>query len=111
VRAWPVRAFISACWNGQIDAAKFLLVRGADINARPYKGRTALIYAAWSGHLGMVRWLVEDGADLTVQDEQFGGDALGFAHHNGRAEIEAYLAAALAPRQDGGDATVTTPVI
>jgi hypothetical protein len=61
---------------GALDAARLLLDRGADVNARAtvndagVGGQTAIFHAATQFHddgLPMVQWLVEHGADLTVR--------------------------------------------
>lgn len=62
-------AFISAARNGRTNVAEFLLKRGVDVNAAPYRGITPLHHAIWTGQLEMVRFLVERGADLNATDE------------------------------------------
>ena len=61
---------------GQLDAARLLLERGADVNARAtldaagVGGQTAIFHPAtqfWDEGLPMVRLLVEHGADLAVR--------------------------------------------
>jgi hypothetical protein len=61
---------------GALDAARLLLDRGADVNARAtvndagVGGQTAIFHAATQfgdDGLPMVQWLVEHGADLTVR--------------------------------------------
>src|SRR6266542_2924361 len=59
-------AFIYACMYNHIEAAKYLLEKGADINAIPpgfdYAG-TGLHYAALRGHRAMIDVLLEQGAN------------------------------------------------
>jgi ankyrin repeat protein len=87
-------AFIYACMHNQIEAAKFLLEKGADINAIPtgfdYAG-TGLHYAALNGHRGMVDFLLERGADPTIKDTKVGSMASGWAEHGGHPELGDYL--------------------
>ena len=66
---------------GALDAARLLLDRGADVNARAtvndagVGGQTAIFHAATQfadDGLPMVQWLVEHGADLTVRANNSG---------------------------------------
>lgn len=43
---------------------KYLIDRGADVNAHVMGDETPLIRAAWSGHLEVVKYLVKKGADV-----------------------------------------------
>ena len=76
-------AFVLACRNGHTDAARFLLDRGADVDARGFFGATGLHWAAHNGHADTVRFLLEAGADTTLRDAQFDSDALGWAREGG----------------------------
>ena len=51
-----------------IDAARFCLEVGNEINAVSKTGETALHGAAWFGLDGLARVLVEQGADMTIKD-------------------------------------------
>lgn len=54
--------------NGNVDAAKALLARGATVNpGDAWRGQTPLMWAAAQGHAAMVRVLVEAGADLNAR--------------------------------------------
>jgi len=87
-------AFVYACMQNHIDAAKFLLQRGADINSIPpgfhYQG-TALHNAAVHGHRRMVEWLIENGADRDAKDGERGGSAATWAAYGGHLELKDYL--------------------
>lgn len=48
----------------QTVACKALIDRGADVNSRNYKGRTALFHA----NAGVIKLLLENGADIHTQD-------------------------------------------
>jgi ankyrin repeat protein len=59
-------------WNERdsLEAVKFLVGLGADVNATNASGQTALHGAAYMGGNSVVRFLVERGANLDVQDAQ-----------------------------------------
>lgn len=87
-------AFVYACMHSQIDAAKLLLNKGAQIDAIPggfdYSG-TALHYAALNGHQTMVQFLCEQGADPRIKDTKVAGTPAGWAEYGGHPEIKSYL--------------------
>ena len=85
-------AFVLACRNGHTDAARFLLDRGADVDARGFFGATALHWAAINGHAETVRFLLEQGADPALRDGEFDADALGWAREGGHEPVVALLA-------------------
>jgi ankyrin repeat protein len=84
-------AFVYACMNNQIDAAKLLLQKGAEIDAIPpgfdYSG-TALHNAAVRGHRAMVDFLVEQGANVSVKDTKVHSTPAGWADYGGHQEIK-----------------------
>jgi ankyrin repeat protein len=87
-------AFVYACMQGHIEAAKLLLQKGAQINVIPggfdYAG-TGLHYAALNGHRPMVEFLIERGADIHIKDTKVGATPAGWADHGGHAEIRDHL--------------------
>lgn len=87
-------AFVYACMHNQVDAAKFLLGQGAQINAIPpgfdYSG-TGLHYAALNGHRSMVDFLIERGADVNTKDTKVSSTPAGWADHGGHKELSQYL--------------------
>ena len=87
-------AFVYACMHNQIDAARLLLEKGAQVNAIPpgfdYSG-TGLHYAALTGHRALVEFLIEQGADVKVKDTKVGSTAAGWADYGGYPELKAYL--------------------
>ena len=85
-------AFVLACRNGHTDAARFLLDRGANVDARGFFGATGLHWAAHYGHADTVRFLLDAGADTTLHDTQFDSDALGWAHEGGHESAITLLA-------------------
>jgi ankyrin repeat protein len=64
-------ALVWACKSGRVEVLGLLLVRGARIDADPYRG-TPLLWAAFCGRLDAVGWLLEHGADVN-QRATFGG--------------------------------------
>lgn len=95
------RALALAAVNGQAGCVRLALEAGADPNQMNPPGchahSTPLHQAVNRGHLDSVRTLIEAGADPSIKDRMFSGDALGWARHMGRGEIEAYLLNAAEP--------------
>ncbi len=60
---------LSAIKNGDIDRAKNLIEKGADVNAKDELGRTALVYAEVHGYTELVKLLREKGADVNAMDK------------------------------------------
>jgi ankyrin repeat protein len=87
-------AFVYACMHNQIDAAAYLLERGAAINAIPagfdYAG-TGLHYAAYRGHRAMVEFLLQRGADPKVKDAKVHSTPASWAEHAGFTELKTLL--------------------
>src|SRR5262245_44538488 len=87
-------AFVYACMHNQLDAAKLLLKKGAQIDEIPggfdYAG-TGLHYAALNGHRAMVEFLLERGADPSIKDPKVGSTAAGWAEYGNQTEIAQYL--------------------
>ena len=68
-----------AASNGHVEAARYLITRGAATNKRyGLPLRCALHDAALKGHLPMVRFLVESGADINLRNKH-GRTALYYA--------------------------------
>jgi ankyrin repeat protein len=87
-------ALVYACMHGHLEAATFLLERGAQLNVIPggfdYSG-TALHYAAFNGHRAMVDFLLERGADVNMKDTKIGQTPASWADHSGKTEIRDLL--------------------
>jgi ankyrin repeat protein len=67
-----------ACWKGNLDAARLLLERGAEVDSLRsggHYGTTPLHAAAHGNHRDIVRLLLEHGASAAAKDEE-GQDAL-----------------------------------
>lgn len=78
-----------AAYHRHIAAVRWLLERGADVNQRATfhgleTGRcTALHLAAQTDDAELVSLLLSRGADRTIRDENYNGDAAGWARHVG----------------------------
>lgn len=75
-------ALVYASHVGATDAVRWLLDHGADINAKPSPGLTALHFAVSAGRKDTVDLLVERGADMSIKDTQHGSTALQWAKHH-----------------------------
>ncbi len=85
-------ALAAACRHGQVEAASFLLDRGADINAQPGKSGTALHEAIFANRIDVARLLLQHGASLDVEHAVYAATPLDFASYNGRrAMVEMLL--------------------
>jgi hypothetical protein len=59
-----------AAGEGRLDAVRYLLDQGADVNARDERGRSALTEAAFYGNAAIIKELIFRGADLNaISDE------------------------------------------
>ena len=72
---------------GSLEIAKTSLGQGANVNARGYRGRTALMIASECGHFEIVTMLLNHGADVNLQSEDNGWTALVFASLFGHLDI------------------------
>ena len=87
-------ALAYACMHGHVDAAAFLLDRGAELNTIPggfdFSG-TALHYAASNGHRAMVNFLLARGADASIIDTKLGHTAAAWAEYAEHPDIRDLL--------------------
>ena len=66
IQTTPLHA---ACQNGHVDAVKFLLDKGCDIDCVDEGGRTPLFSAALAGKSDIVEMLICSGADINHKDD------------------------------------------
>ena len=75
-----------ASQQGNIDLAKMLIMRGADVNDKSKYGLTPLHIASIAGHVEVVELLIENGANVNGEDAS-GKTPLDRASMNGHIEI------------------------
>jgi len=84
-------ALMFAANEGQAEATRLLIEKGADVNARRKDGHTPLVAAvAGGGKLEVIKVLVENGADCNAAGA-FGVSALRMAELGGQTEVVEYL--------------------
>ncbi|HYL98888.1 MAG TPA: ankyrin repeat domain-containing protein, partial [Blastocatellia bacterium] len=97
-------SLVYACTNNQIEAAEFLLKKGADVNSIPpgfdYNG-TPLHNAALNGHKEIVDLLLAHGADPAIKDNKISQTAARWAANGGHSELAAYLKRRAAEHRPG----------
>ena len=84
------KAFMEACWNGQLTKVRGLVRAGLDLNLqdihvlpfareKPFHDSrlTGLMYAALRGHADVVKFLISKEADVSVQS-RLHNTALGY---------------------------------
>ncbi len=64
-----------ACFSGNLELVRLLLINGVDINAADLKGRTPLMWACYQGNLEIARFLVANHASKSAVS-LFGTNAL-----------------------------------
>ena len=60
---------VAAARMGKLDIVEYLVLQNADINARGYKKRTALMSAIKGKHVEVAKYLIAQKADLKLKDE------------------------------------------
>lgn len=88
---------IYAAARNQIEVARLLVTRGADVDASSDSGTTALMMAAREGHLRMVLLLLELGADARLTNDQ-NQSALTLAQGRGHDDVVSVLRRIGAPK-------------
>lgn len=82
-------ALLHASWKGHLDAVRWLVAQGAQLN-RQGKAWSALHYAAFAGHEAVVRYLLTQGAEVNALSPN-GSTPLMMAAREGQAEIATAL--------------------
>lgn len=76
-----------AARTGDATAARELIAKGADVNAKFRYGQTPIFKAAERGNTEVVKVLLEKGADVNVRDTFYGATALTWAADKGHFEV------------------------
>mgnify|MGYP000075278328 CR=1 FL=1 len=79
-----------AVWEGREDIAKYLISKGADVNAKDKEGKTALMLAIWRERLNLVKLLIQNKADTGIKNVE-GLAAKDIAELTGNGEIIDFL--------------------
>jgi ankyrin repeat protein len=79
-----------AAWHGKLKSAKYLLLRGANVNAKQVKGGIPLHRAALNGQVDMVDLLLKAGADINCLDK-LNRSPIYCAQKNKHKEVEKLL--------------------
>ncbi|KAH8727996.1 ankyrin repeat-containing domain protein [Phaeosphaeriaceae sp. PMI808] len=83
----PASALYYASFGGLVNAVKYLLSQGADVNAQGGYYGNALHAASDKGHEKIVELLVKAGANVNAQGGPYSGNALHAASHGGHEKI------------------------
>ncbi|MBN8223307.1 MAG: ankyrin repeat domain-containing protein [Xanthomonadales bacterium] len=107
-RAWDANGF-TPLHNANIEVARLLLARGADIEAREHQFLgTPLLTQAAMGRADMVEFLLDHGANVDAQTNQ-GGTALSTAQTAGHTDVcDVIIAHVAAKRQRALDVVAAT---
>ena len=73
--------------EGQLEIAKYLIQKGADVNVLDEDNLTPLHHAVEVGHLDMIKLLIEHGADLDIKGSNDEWTALHEASQHTRLDI------------------------
>ena len=77
-------ALILAAKNGNLEKVRYLVKKGADINA---ENNESLRWSAINGHLEVVKYLIKKGADINAENNY----ALKWSSYYGHLEVVKYL--------------------
>jgi uncharacterized protein len=86
-------ALVRAAERGDVEAIRDLLERGAEVDVRDARGRTAVTAAALAGRRDAVRALIAAGADVDLQDAERNNPLLVCGENGDVAMLRLVLAA------------------
>ena len=89
---WDVTILSTQREIGALDCVKYLVEKGANVDAKNERGYTALIFSAQHGRLDCLQHLVEEGAHINRKDKE-GYTALMLAILERRRDCVKYLIA------------------
>ncbi len=78
---------LRAVYNGNVEAARLLAQRGADVNASDVLAMTPVMLAVMNGYKDLVELFLSKGADLGVVDSRTGKTMLHFAAARGTSAV------------------------
>lgn len=86
---------IMACFNENIELAKYLIANGADINATNHKGTTVFMYAKTpiqtkQNDTAFLAYLLDQGANINALDNK-GKSVLDYVSENGYSVLADWL--------------------
>jgi len=91
-----------AAGEGRLDAVRYLLDQGADVNVRDERGRSALTEAAFYGNAAIIKELIFRGVDLNaISDEGTALDIAVQTNHLAAVELLKHYGAKRACELDG----------
>lgn len=61
---------VYACMIGNLNAVKFLVEKGVNINGRGSRGWPPIVYAMGFEHIDIVKYLISKGADVNITTQQ-----------------------------------------
>ncbi len=98
-------ALVTAALLGDLEAAETLIKRGASVNTKDERGRTALMVAIEEGWAGTAwtEFLISSGAEPNLLDAD-GDSALDLARFHRRSDVADVLLASGARGKDGPSA-------
>ena len=80
------RALIAAAWRNDVAAARDLIARGADVNAKDHTQQSAYLIATSDGYTELLRLTLAHGADVNATDS-YNGTGLIRAADRGHVEV------------------------
>ncbi|MGL5028760.1 MAG: ankyrin repeat domain-containing protein [Wolbachia pipientis] len=78
-----------AAKKGNLYLTAYILIEGADLNAQDECSWTPLYYAVYSGNIDVVRFLIDQGADYNITDNE--GTPVYYAFQYGHVRIVKYF--------------------
>ena len=85
------QALVEAATLGDLEIVASLLDLGVNIDTSVHAGATAIHNAAHEGHRELSEYLIQRGADPRLRDDIWGGNACGWAHAGGHAELANWI--------------------
>ena len=73
--AMVIPALLKASYKGRLEIVKYLVVKGANVNAKDHYDSTALMMASRRNNLEIVKYLVRNGANVNAKNN-YGETAL-----------------------------------